>query len=98
MKRELMLAIQFAVFAPLRRHVRPETVVVGSFAIMAAGFAFLASTSVYVIVMGLVALIAVGSGALLPTLSVATADQAGAAVGTAIGCRVSLRHLRKAAL
>lgn len=93
----VMLAIQFAVFAPLRRHVRPETVVVAGFAIMAAGFAFLASTSVYGIVMGLVALIALGSGVLLPTLSVATADRAGAAVGTAIGYQNAASNLGQAA-
>lgn len=93
----VMLVIQFAVFAPLRRHVRPGTLVVGSFMIMAAGFALLASTAVYGIVIGLVALIALGSGVLLPTLSVATADQAGAAIGTAIGYQNAAGNLGQAA-
>lgn len=93
----VMLAIQFAVFTPLRRHVRPETVVVSGFVMMGAGFAFMASTPVYGIVMGLVALIALGSGVLLPTLSVATADQAGAAVGTAIGYQNAAGNLGQAA-
>ena len=93
----VMLAIQFAVFAPLRRHVRPETLVVGGFLVMAVGFAFLAGTSVYGVVMGLVALIALGSGVLLPTLSVATADRAGAAVGTAIGYQNAAGNLGQAA-
>jgi predicted MFS family arabinose efflux permease len=91
-----MLVIQFAVFAPLRRHVPPETLVVGCFTVMAAGFALLAGTSVYGIVMSLVALIALGSGVLLPTLSVATADQAGAAVGTAIGYQNAAGNLGQA--
>ena len=93
----MMLVIQFAVFAPLRRHIRPETLVVVSFVVMAAGFALLASTSVYGVVMGLVALIALGSGVLLPTLSVATADQAGGAVGTAIGYQNAASNLGQAA-
>lgn len=93
----VMLAIQLAVFAPLRRHVRPEILVVGGFVTMAVGFAFLGSTSVFGIVMGLVALIAMGSGVLLPTLSVATADQAGATVGTAIGYQNAASNLGQAA-
>jgi MFS family permease len=92
----VMFVIQFAVFAPLRRHVPPETLVVGCFTVMAAGFALLAGTSVYGIVMSLVALIALGSGVLLPTLSVATADQAGAAVGTAIGYQNAAGNLGQA--
>jgi predicted MFS family arabinose efflux permease len=63
---------------------------------MAAGFALLAGTSVYGVVMGLVALIALGSGVLLPTLSVATADQAGAVVGTAIGYQNAAGNLGQA--
>lgn len=93
----VMLVIQFAAFAPLRRHVRAETVIVGGFAIMATGFAFLATTSVYGVVMALVALIALGSGVLLPTLSVATADRAGAAVGAAIGYQNAASNLGQAA-
>lgn len=81
----VMLAIQLALFARLRRRVRPHTLVIGGFVAMSAGFAFLAGTSVYGAVTFLVTLIALGSGVLLPTLSVAMADQAGAEVGTAIG-------------
>ena len=92
-----MLVIQFALFAPLRSHVRPEKLIVAGFVIMAVGFALLAATSAYGVVMGLVALIASGSGVLLPTLSVAAADQAGAAVGTAIGYQNAAGNFGQAA-
>lgn len=80
----VMLAIQFTLIEPLRRHLKSEQVVIGGFAVMAVGFALLPAASADG-VLGLAALIALGSGVLLPTLSVATADHAGAAIGTAIG-------------
>ncbi|HKS56486.1 MAG TPA: MFS transporter [Steroidobacteraceae bacterium] len=93
----VMLAIQFALFAPLRRLIKPERLVIGGFVVMAVGFALLATSSAYAVVFALVALIALGSGVLLPTLSVATADQAGAAVGTAIGYQNAAGNLGQAA-
>lgn len=93
----VMLAIQFVLLAPLRSHLKPEQLVIGGFAVMAVGFALLATTSAYALVFGLVAVIALGSGVLLPTLSVATADQAGAAVGTAIGYQNAAGNLGQAA-
>lgn len=93
----VMLAIQFALFAPLRRHLKPERLVIGGFVVMAVGFALLAMTSAYGLIFGLVALIALGSGVLLPTLSVATADQAGGSVGTAIGYQNAAGNLGQAA-
>ena len=92
----VMLAIQLAGFAPLRRRVRPQSIVLGGFLMMAAGFALLSNTTGYGIVMGLVALIALGSGVLLPALSVATAQQAGAEVGTAIGYQNAASNLGQA--
>lgn len=93
----VMLAIQFMLFAPLRRHVKPERVVIGGFVVMAVGFALLPTTSAYGLVLSLAALIALGSGVLLPTLSAATADQAGAAVGTAIGYQNAAGNIGQAA-
>jgi len=93
----VMLVIQFALFAPLQRRVQPQWLVIGGFVAMAGGFALLAGTSIYGIVMGLVTLIALGSGLLLPTLSVATADRAGAEVGTAIGYQNAAANLGQAA-
>jgi len=92
-----VLAIQFAVFEPLQRRVRPEILVVTGFAVMAVGFALLARSSGYGVVVALVALIASGSGVLLPTLSVATADRAGLQVGTAFGNQNAAGNLGQAA-
>lgn len=93
----VMLVIQFVLFAPLRRRLRPERLVIGGFVVMGVGFALLATASAYALVFALVSLIALGSGVLLPTLSVATADQAGAAVGTAIGYQNAAGNLGQAA-
>ena len=92
-----MLAIQFALFDRLQRHVRPERLVVAGFVAMAVGLAFLATTSVYGVVLGLVTLVASGSGVLLPTLSVAMADQAGARAGSAFGYQNAASNFGQAA-
>ena len=92
----VMLAIQFAVFAPLRRRARPETIIGGGFLMMAAGFALLTSTDLYSVVIALVALIALGAGVMLPALSVAMADQAGTEVGLAIGNQNAASNLGQA--
>ena len=81
----VMLAIQVLLFDRLRRQLQPARLVIGGFVLMAAGFAFMATTSAYSLIMGLVALIAMGSGVLLPTLSVAMVDRAGSAAGSAAG-------------
>ena len=93
----VMLAIQFSLFAPLRNRLGPEKLVVGGFAAMAAGFALLWNSSAYGAVAVLVAVVASGSGVVLPTLSVAAADRAGAAVGTAIGYQYAASNFGQAA-
>lgn len=94
----VMLTIQLGLFARLRRRVGLSGLVIGGFAAMAAGLGFLAGTSIYGVVALLVALIASGSGVLLPTLSLAMADHAaGAEVGTAIGYQYAVSNLGQAA-
>lgn len=93
----VMLIIQFTLFAPLQRRVPPQWLVTGGFAAMAVGFTFLAQTSGYDGVVSLVGLIALGSGVLLPTLSVATADRAGPRVGAAIGYQNAAANIGQAA-
>jgi predicted MFS family arabinose efflux permease len=91
-----MLAIQLALFGWLQRHVRRESLMVGSFLTMAVGFALLAGTSVYGVVAVLVALIALGTGVLLPMLSLATTERAGAEVATAVGYQNAASNLGQA--
>ena len=93
----VMLAIQVLLFDRLRRWLQPVRLVVGGFALMAVGFAFITSTSAYGLLMGLVALIAMGSGVLLPTLSVAIVDRAGSAAGAAAGYQNAAGNLGQAA-
>jgi MFS family permease len=94
----VMLVIQLALFARLRRRVGLSGLVVSGFAAMAAGFTLLAGTSTYGLVALLVTVIALGSGVLLPTLSLAMADQAGGAtVGAAIGYQNAAANLGQAA-
>lgn len=81
----VMLIIQFGLFARMQQWMPKERLIVGGFVVMAVGFGLLGGTSIYFIVMALVGLVAFGSGLLLPTLSVAAADQPGPAVGTEIG-------------
>ena len=64
---------------------------------MAVGFLILATVSSYTAVMGLVALIAVGSGILLPTLSALLAAQSGPRIGVAIGFQSAAANLGQAA-
>lgn len=80
-----MLAIQLGLFARLRRWLRPAALVSASFGLMAAGFALLSATTRYVAIVVLVALIALGSGVLLPALTVLVADTAGRDVGRTMG-------------
>ena len=93
----VMLAIQVLLFDRLRKRLQPAGLVVGGFLLMAAGFAFMPSTSAYGLILGLVALIAMGSGVLLPTLSVAIVDRAGPAAGSAAGYQNAAGNLGQAA-
>ena len=94
----VMLVIQVALFGPLRRRLQPAKLIVAGFALMAAGFALLAGAAAYGVVMGLVAVIAMGSGVLLPTLSVAIVDRTGpATAGTAVGYQNAAGNLGQAA-
>ena len=92
----VMLFIQFALYEPLHRRVRAKRLIVGGFAVMAAGLALLTATSSYAWVVSLVGLFALGSGVLLPTLTVAAADAAGANVGTATGIQNAAGNLGQA--
>lgn len=92
----VMLAIQVLLFDRLRKRLQPARLVIGGFVLMAAGFAFMASTSAYGVIMGLVAMIAMGSGVLLPTLSVAMVDRAGPAAGSAAGYQNAAGNLGQA--
>ncbi len=93
----VMLAIQFAAYAPLHRRVRAKRLIVGGFAMMAAGLALLPATVFYAWIASLVGLIALGSGVSLLTLTVAAADAAGANVGSAIGIQNAASNLGQAA-
>ena len=93
----VMLVIQIALFGRLQRWVAPAGVVITGFVAMAVGFLILATVSSYTAVMGLVALIAVGSGILLPTLSALLAAQSGPRIGVAIGFQSAAANLGQAA-
>lgn len=92
----VMLAIQLALFGWLQRQVRRESLVVGSFLTMAVGFALLGGTSAYAVVAVLIALIALGSGVLLPMLTLVVTEQAGAEVATAVGYQNAASNLGQA--
>jgi predicted MFS family arabinose efflux permease len=92
-----MLAIQVLLFDRLQRQLQPAVLVVGGFVLMTAGFAFMASATAYGVVVVLVAVIALGSGVLLPTLNVAMVEKAGSAVGTAVGYQAAASNLGQAA-
>ena len=93
----VMLLIQALLFDWLRRRLQSAWLVIGGFLLMAAGFVAIAGVSVYSIVAGLVALIAVGSGVLLPTLSVAIVSGAGPAAGSATGYQNAAGNFGQAA-
>jgi MFS family permease len=93
----VMLAIQVLLFDRLQRQLQPAVLVVGGFVLMTAGFAFMASATAYGVVVVLVAVIALGSGVLLPTLNVAMVEKAGSAVGTAVGYQAAASNLGQAA-
>lgn len=93
----VMLVIQFVLYEPLQRYLRPQTLIIGGFVAMATGFLLLPNSSAYGAVVALVTFISFGSGLLLPTLSVATADRAEAAVGSAVGYQNAAANLGQAA-
>ena len=93
----VMLAIQVLLFDWLQRQLQPAVLVIGGFVLMTAGFAFMASATAYGVVVVLVAVIALGSGVLLPTLNVAMVDKAGSAVGAAVGYQAAASNLGQAA-
>lgn len=93
----VMLGIQLFLFAPLRRRVASQTLVVGGFVLMAAGLTAVGLASTYALVMSLVVVVSIASGTLLPTLSAITADRAGETVGAAIGTQNAAGNLGQAA-
>lgn len=93
----VMLLIQALMFERLRRRLRSAWLVIGGFLLMASGFVAIAGASAYAVVAGLVALIAVGSGVLLPTLSVAIVSGAGSAAGSATGYQNAVGNFGQAA-
>lgn len=92
----VMLLIQALLFERLRNRLRSAWLVVGGFILMAAGFVAIAGVSAFGAVAGLVALIAVGSGLLLPTLSVAIVEGAERAAGSATGYQNAAGNLGQA--
>lgn len=92
----VMLLIQALMFEWLRRRFQSAWLVIGGFLLMAAGFVAIAAVSDYGAVAGLVALIAAGSGVLLPTLSVAVVSGAGPAAGSATGYQNAAGNLGQA--
>lgn len=93
----VMLVVQLGVFAPFARRFDPRVLATGGFLGMAAGLALLPAVSLYGAVAMLVALVALGSGVLQPTLSVAVAESAGAQVGRAMGLQSAAGNLGQAA-
>jgi len=92
----VMLTIQLGLFVRLRRMLKPEVLIIGGFVAMAIGFVLLTRVSDFGTAALVVALIALGSALLGPTLSLAMADEAKAGLGAAIGWQNAAGNLGQA--